>query len=100
MAGRIVRVSGPLVVAEGLEHPMMYEVVKVGRLGLFGEIISLKSGRASIQVYEQTEGLGPGEPVVNTGEQLSVELGPGLTRQVYDGIQRPLDVISRKHGDS
>jgi V/A-type H+-transporting ATPase subunit A len=99
MAGRIVRVSGPLVVAEGLEHTMMYEVVKVGRLGLFGEIISLKSGRASIQVYEQTEGLGPGEPVVNTGEQLSVELGPGLIRQIYDGIQRPLDVISRKHGD-
>ncbi len=99
MAGRIVRVSGPLVVAEGLEHPMMYEVVKVGRLGLFGEIISLKAGRASIQVYEQTEGLGPGEPVENTGEQLSVELGPGLIRQIYDGIQRPLDVISRKHGD-
>ena len=99
MAGRIVRVSGPLVVAEGLEHPMMYEVVKVGKLGLFGEIIALKGGRASIQVYEQTEGLGPGEPVVGTGEQLSVELGPGLIRQIYDGIQRPLDVISRAHGD-
>jgi V/A-type H+/Na+-transporting ATPase subunit A len=99
MAGRIVKVSGPLVVAEGLENPMMYEVVKVGALRLFGEIIGLKDDKASIQVYEQTEGIGPGEPVVNTGEQLSVELGPGIMRQIYDGIQRPLDVISRAHGD-
>ncbi len=99
MAGRIVKVSGPLVVAEGLENPKMYEVVKVGALRLFGEIIGLKDDRASIQVYEQTEGIGPGEPVANTGEQLSVELGPGLMRQIYDGIQRPLDVIARKHGD-
>jgi V/A-type H+/Na+-transporting ATPase subunit A len=99
MAGRIVKVSGPLVVAEDLENPMMYEVVKVGDLRLFGEIIGLKDNRASIQVYEQTEGVGPGEPVVNTGEQLSVELGPGLMRQIYDGIQRPLDVIAKAHGD-
>jgi V/A-type H+-transporting ATPase subunit A len=99
MAGRIVKVSGPLVVAEGLENPKMYEVVKVGALRLFGEIIGLRDDRASIQVYEQTEGIGPGEPVANTGEQLSVELGPGLMRQIYDGIQRPLDVIARKHGD-
>jgi V/A-type H+-transporting ATPase subunit A len=99
MAGRILKVSGPLVVAEGLENPKMYEVVKVGALRLFGEIIGLRDDRASIQVYEQTEGIGPGEPVVNTGEQLSVELGPGLMRQIYDGIQRPLDVIARKHGD-
>ena len=76
MAGRIVRVSGPLVVAEGLEHPMMYEVVKVGRLGLFGEIIGLKAGRASIQVYEQTEGLGPGEPVVEHGRAAQRRAGP------------------------
>ncbi len=99
MAGTIVKVSGPLVVAQGLENPVMYEVVKVGDLGLFGEIIGLSGDRASIQVYEQTEGIGPGEPVRNTGKQLSVELGPGLIRQIYDGIQRPLPVIARKHGE-
>ena len=98
MAGRIVRVSGPLVVAEGLEDPIMYGVVKVGKLGLFGEIISLGAKTVSIQVYEQTEGVGPGEPVESTGDQLSVELGPGLMSQIYDGIQRPLDVISASHG--
>ena len=98
MAGRIVRVSGPLVVAEGLEDPIMYGVVKVGKLGLFGEIISLGAETVSIQVYEQTEGVGPGEPVDSTGDQLSVELGPGLMSQIYDGIQRPLDVISASHG--
>ena len=98
MAGRIVRVSGPLVVAEGLDNPIMYGVVKVGTLGLFGEIISLGPDTVSIQVYEQTEGVGPGEPVEATGDQLSVELGPGLMSQIYDGIQRPLDVISAGHG--
>ena len=98
MAGRIVRVSGPLVVAEGLDNPIMYGVVKVGTLGLFGEIISLGADTVSIQVYEQTEGVGPGEPVEATGDQLSVELGPGLMSQIYDGIQRPLDVISAGHG--
>ena len=98
MAGRIVRVSGPLVVAEGLEHPIMYGVVKVGTLGLFGEIISLGAETVSIQVYEQTEGVGPGEPVQASGDQLSVELGPGLMSQIYDGIQRPLDVIASAHG--
>ena len=98
MAGRIVRVSGPLVVAEGLDNPIMYGVVKVGTLGLFGEIISLGADTVSIQVYEQTEGVGPGEPVAATGDQLSVELGPGLMSQIYDGIQRPLDVISAGHG--
>ena len=98
MAGRIVRVSGPLVVAEGLDDPIMYGVVKVGTLGLFGEIISLGADTVSIQVYEQTEGVGPGEPVEATGDQLSVELGPGLMSQIYDGIQRPLDVISAGHG--
>ena len=98
MAGRIVRVSGPLVVAEGLDDPIMYGVVKVGTLGLFGEIISLGADTVSIQVYEQTEGVGPGEPVEASGDQLSVELGPGLMSQIYDGIQRPLDVISAGHG--
>ena len=71
MAGKIIKVSGPLVIAKGLENPMLYEVVKVGDIGLFGEIIGLKGDEASIQVYEQTEGVGPGEPVVNTGNQLS-----------------------------
>ena len=98
MAGRIVRVSGPLVVAEGLVNPIMYGVVKVGTLGLFGEIISLGADTVSIQVYEQTEGVGPGEPVEASGDQLSVELGPGLMSQIYDGIQRPLDVIAAAHG--
>ena len=98
MAGRIVRVSGPLVVAEGLVNPIMYGVVKVGKLGLFGEIISLGANTVSIQVYEQTEGVGPGEPVEASGDQLSVELGPGLMSQIYDGIQRPLDVIAAAHG--
>ena len=98
MAGRIVRVSGPLVVAEGLVDPIMYGVVKVGKLGLFGEIISLGADTVSIQVYEQTEGVGPGEPVEASGDQLSVELGPGLMSQIYDGIQRPLDVIAAAHG--
>ena len=98
MSGRIVRVSGPLVVAAGLVDPIMYGVVKVGKLGLFGEIISLGADTVSIQVYEQTEGVGPGEPVESTGDQLSVELGPGLMSQIYDGIQRPLDVISAAHG--
>ena len=98
MAGRIVRVSGPLVVAEGLVNPIMYGVVKVGKLRLFGEIISLGANTVSIQVYEQTEGVGPGEPVEASGDQLSVELGPGLMSQIYDGIQRPLDVIAAAHG--
>ena len=98
MAGRIVRVSGPLVVAEGLVNPIMYGVVQVGKLGLFGEIISLGADTVSIQVYEQTEGVGPGEPVEASGDQLSVELGPGLMSQIYDGIQRPLDVIAAAHG--
>ncbi len=98
MAGKIIKVSGPLVVARSLENPMMYEVVKVGEIGLFGEIIGINGDEASIQVYEQTEGVGPGEPVVNTGNQLSVELGPGLIKQIYDGIQRPLDIISNKYG--
>ncbi len=99
MAGKIIKVSGPLVIAKDLTNPMMYEVVKVGEIGLFGEIIGLNGDEASIQVYEQTEGVGPGEPVINLGTQLSVELGPGLIGQIYDGIQRPLDIISNRHGD-
>ncbi len=88
----IVKVSGPLVVADNMENAKMYEVVRVGTEGLIGEIIRLENGKASIQVYEETAGIGPGEPVVCTGQTLSVELGPGLLQSIYDGIQRPLKV--------
>jgi V/A-type H+-transporting ATPase subunit A len=97
--GRIVRVSGPLVVAEGMEGARMFDVVRVSDQRLIGEIIELKGDRASIQVYENTGGLGVGEPVVSTGEPLSVELGPGLMGSFYDGIQRPLDAIQAIAGD-
>ncbi len=97
--GRIVKVSGPLVVAEGIEGARMFDVVRVSEKGLVGEIIELKGDRASIQVYEETGGLGPGEPVTTTGMPLSVKLGPGLIESIYDGIQRPLDLIRDKVGD-
>ena len=97
--GRIVRVSGPLVVAEGMEDARMFDVVRVSDQRLIGEIIELRRGRASIQVYENTGGLGVGEPVVSTEEPLSVELGPGLIGSFYDGIQRPLDAIQAVAGD-
>lgn len=99
VSGRIVKVSGPLVVADGLPEARMYDVVKVSEAGLIGEIIEVRGERASIQVYEETSGLGPGEPVVSTGEPLSVELGPGLIASIYDGIQRPLNVLRETHGD-
>lgn len=91
--GRIVKVAGPVVLAEGMTGSRMYDVVRVGRLNLIGEIVELRGDLASIQVYEETTGTGPGEPVVDTGAPLSVELGPGLIRSIYDGIQRPLDVL-------
>jgi V/A-type H+/Na+-transporting ATPase subunit A len=97
--GLIVKVSGPLVVAKGLPDPKMYDLVKVGRDRLMGEIIELRGDKASIQVYEETAGLGPGDEVVSTGEPLSVELGPGLLTSIYDGVQRPLDVIREKYGN-
>lgn len=99
MSGRIQRVSGPVVVAVDLENAQMYDVVKVGNEGLVGEIIRLDSGKAIIQVYEDTTGIRPGEPVENTGSQLSVVLGPGLIGSIYDGIQRPLDKIKAISGD-
>jgi len=89
--GKIVKVSGPLVIAEGMEEANMFDVVRVGDQGLIGEIIEMRDGMASIQVYEETAGLGPGVPVVSTGAPLSVELGPGLIETMYDGIQRPLE---------
>ena len=97
--GTIVKVSGPLVVAEGMDEARMYDVVRVSEKRLIGEVIELKGDRASIQVYEETGGLGPGEPVFSTGMPLSVELGPGLMESIYDGIQRPLDVIRDNVGD-
>ena len=98
--GKIVKISGPLVVASGMEEADMYDVVRVGDQGLIGEIIEMRQDMASIQVYEDTAGLGPGAPVVSTGAPLSVELGPGLIENIYDGIQRPLEVMFQKYGSS
>jgi V/A-type H+-transporting ATPase subunit A len=97
--GRIVKVAGPLVVAEGMRGSKMYDVVRVSDQRLIGEIIELEGDQASIQVYEETGGIGPGEPVYPTGAPLSVDLGPGLIEAIYDGIQRPLDVIREEVGD-
>ena len=97
--GVIEKVSGPLVISKGLNDAKMYDVVLVSERRLVGEVIELRGDRASIQVYEETGGLGPGEPVYNTGAPLSVELGPGLTQSIYDGIQRPLDVLRKESGD-
>ncbi|PIZ56662.1 V-type ATP synthase subunit A, partial [bacterium (Candidatus Torokbacteria) CG_4_10_14_0_2_um_filter_35_8] len=85
--GKIIKVSGPLVVAEGIPNAKMFDVVKVSDKGLIGEIIGLKKNLASIQVYEDTSGLGPGEPVETTRMPLSAELGPGIMSSIYDGIQ-------------
>ena len=98
--GTIVKVSGPLVVAAGMENADMFDVVRVGDLGLIGEIIEMRGDRASIQVYEETAGIGPGAPVVSTGAQLSVELGPGLIESIYDGIQRPLEIMYQQQGSN
>ncbi|MFH1367370.1 MAG: V-type ATP synthase subunit A [Patescibacteria group bacterium] len=97
--GKIIKVSGPLVVASGMEGAKMYEVVKVSKEKLIGEIIQLKGDQAYIQVYEETSGLGPDEPVFRTEKPMSVDLGPGLLTSIYDGIQRPLSSIAAKAGD-
>ncbi len=97
--GTIIKVSGPLVVAEGMSGSKMYDMVRVSDKRLLGEIIQLNGDEAAIQVYEDTTGIGPGEPVYPTLEPLSVELGPGLLETIYDGIQRPLDLIQQKAGD-
>ncbi|MCY7225053.1 V-type ATP synthase subunit A [Abiotrophia defectiva] len=89
--GKIIKVSGPLVVADGMEEANIQDICRVGHLGLIGEIIEMRGDQASIQVYEETSGLGPGEPVASTGLPLSVELGPGMMSQMFDGIQRPLE---------
>jgi V/A-type H+-transporting ATPase subunit A len=96
--GRIIKVAGPVVIAEGMVGARMYDVVRVGKENLIGEIVELNNDCASIQVYEDTVGIGPGEEVVNTGAPLSVELGPGLISSIYDGIQRPLQTLVEQQG--
>jgi V/A-type H+-transporting ATPase subunit A len=98
MSGRILKVSGPLVVADGLADANISDVVRVGRQRLIGEILTMTGDSASIQVYEETSGLGPGAVVDTTGDPLSVELGPGLLENIYDGIQRPLTEVREKTG--
>ncbi|HTY09199.1 MAG TPA: V-type ATP synthase subunit A, partial [Candidatus Edwardsbacteria bacterium] len=99
MQGLIQKISGPAVIAKGMMGARMYDIVKVGKLGLVGEIIRLDGDTCFIQVYEDTSGLFVGEPVETTGEPLKVELGPGLLESIYDGIHRPLDVIRQQKGD-
>ena len=98
--GKILKVSGPLVIAEGMREANMFDVVRVGDARLIGEIIEMHGDRASIQVYEETAGLGRGDRVVSTGAPLSVELGPGLIGTMYDGIQRPLEAMRQKAGSN
>ena len=98
--GKVVKVSGPLVVASGMQDANMFDVVHVGNQGLIGEIIEMRGDNASIQVYEETAGIGPGAPVVSTGAPLSVELGPGLIETMYDGIQRPLEAMREQAGSN
>jgi V/A-type H+-transporting ATPase subunit A len=97
--GKIIRVSGPVVTSQGLEGAKMFDVVRVGELGLVGEVIRLSGDTATLQIYEDTTGVRPGDKVVNTGQALSVELGPGLLTSIYDGIQRPLNVLRQQSGD-
>ena len=99
MIGKIVKVSGPLIVAENLADVEMYDVVKVSDKKLIGEVIELRDDKASIQVYEETSGLTVGDPVESTGAPLSVELGPGLIESIFDGIQRPLNILVKASGN-
>ena len=98
--GKIKKVAGPLVIAEGMRDANMYDVVRVSESRLIGEIIEMHGDQASVQVYEETSGLAPGAPVESTGMPLSVELGPGLISSIYDGIQRPLDDIMKICGNN
>ena len=98
--GTIKKVAGPLVVAGGMRDANMFDVVRVSDQRLIGEIIEIHGDEASIQVYEETSGLGPGAPVESTGEPMSVELGPGLISSIYDGIQRPLTAIMEMTGNN
>ncbi|HBQ64635.1 MAG TPA: V-type ATP synthase subunit A, partial [Clostridiales bacterium] len=100
VTGTIRKVSGPLVVAGGMREAKMFDVVRVGEKGLIGDILEMRGDQASIQVYEETAGLGPGETVVSTGAPLSVELAPGLIEKIFDGIQRPLEELLRLSGSN
>ena len=95
----VTRISGPVVAAKGLEGARMFDIVRIGEMGLVGEIIRLEGNTAQIQVYEDTTGLKPGEKIVNTNRPLSLQLGPGLLTSIFDGIQRPLDVLREESGD-
>ncbi len=97
--GKILRVAGPVVTAEDIAEAKMYDVVRVGEMGLVGEIIRMEGGKSTIQVYEDTSGIKPGDPVESTKRPLSVLLAPGIIKSIYDGIQRPLDVIKSQGGD-
>ena len=99
VCGRVIKVSGPLIVAEGMSECKMFDVVKVSSSRLIGEIIELRGDKASIQVYEETQGIGPGDEVYSTDMPLSVELGPGLIESIFDGIQRPLNALREISGD-
>ncbi|MCP4366197.1 MAG: V-type ATP synthase subunit A, partial [Planctomycetes bacterium] len=96
--GTVIKVSGPLVVAKGLAGTNIYDMVRVGEQRLLGEVVEIRSDEYSVQVYEETEGIGPGQPVYPKGVPLDVELGPGLIGSIFDGIQRPLDVIASHMG--
>ena len=100
MSGRVIKISGPLVTADGLEEANVSDVVRVGEQQLVGEILNMTGGTASIQVYEETSGLGPGAEVISTGMPMSVELGPGMMENIYDGIQRPLPEIRKLTGET
>ena len=99
MEGKVVKVAGPLIVVENMQDAKMFDVVRIGEKGLVGEIIEMRGDKASVQVYEETGGLGPGDKVVSTNEPLSVELAPGLIEGIFDGIQRPLTRMRDKYGD-
>ena len=96
--GKLVRIAGPVVVATGIKA-RMYDLVRIGDEKLMGEVIQIDGENTTIQVYEDTSGVKPGEPVINTGLPLAVKLGPGLLTSIYDGIQRPLPVLADKMGD-
>lgn len=98
--GTIKKVAGPLVIASGMRDANMFDVVRVSNQRLIGEIIEMHGDEASVQVYEETSGLGPGEPVESMNVPMSVELGPGLISSIYDGIQRPLDDIMKLSGNN
>lgn len=97
--GKIIKIAGPVIIADGMRGAQMYEMVRVGEQKLIGEIIELEGDTATIQVYEETAGIQPGEVVESTGGPLSVELGPGVMGSIFDGIQRPLELIREESGD-